>query len=369
MGDETLDCVQGKGFAASTMRPIAAAGENRRPASHELAPSRRDFWLAAAALGISACRRQTDVAASGAVTFALPTDERAALRQNDWRQLLAEMAAATGLKVKPFFAPSDATLLAAMRRRQVDAGWFSNPAALAAVRSANGEVFARTIPPGVAVRRAILIARKEGATLDAIRRCDRKLAYGQGPVGSMGGYLAPIAFFFGPEKLDPRRCFREVVTIEGDGSLRAVADGRLDVAAIDTDFLARGGGLAPAALANASAIWTSPPLPQDPIIWRRDLDPDAKERLRQFFIAYGRGQGTTAERQRAVLAPLDVGGFEVADDNQLLLAREMEARERLALAEWSGDAARTQGAQRVVDAIAAERQAYEDRQPAPPGTP
>ena len=99
-----------------------------------------------------------------------------------------------------------------------------------------------------------------------------------------------------------------------------------------------------------------------------ECTPQAKERLRQFFITYARGEGAVAERQRATLAPLDVGGFEVADNNHLLLAREMEARERLALAEWSGDAARTQAARRAVDSVTAERQAFEDRVRAQAGT-
>ena len=34
---------------------------------------------------------------------------------------------------------------------------------------------------------------------------------------------------------------------------------------------------------QVKAIWTSPTLPQDPILWRRDLDPALKEKLRQFF--------------------------------------------------------------------------------------
>jgi phosphonate transport system substrate-binding protein len=350
------------------MCPIVSSGDDRTP--RPPAPiSRRRVWLAGAmAVGFSGCRRARDDAAGpGAITFSTPTDERVGHHQSDWRALYADMQQVTGLRVKPFFAPSDAALLAAMKYRRVDAGWFSNQAALAAVRSANGEVFARTLPAGEP-RRATLIARTGGATLEAIRRCDHKLSYGAGPANSMAGELAPIAFFFGPEKLEPRRCFRQVAGDDLNANLRAVADGKLDVAASDTALLAIAAGSAPSSLASVTTIWTSPPLPQDPIIWRRDLDPDAKERLRQFFITYARGEGAVAERQRAALTPLDVGGFEVADNNHLLLAREMEARERLALAEWSGDAARTQAARRAVDSVTAERQAFEDRVRAQAGT-
>lgn len=352
------------------MRPIVAVPERQRPTPTGIAITRRRLWLTAvAAIGASACRREpADLGPSGTITFSVPTGERVARRQSAWRPLLADMQQATGMRVRPFFAPNDIALLGAMKHRRVDAGWFSNATALAAVRSANGEVFARPIPADGALRQGALIVARGGATLEAIKRCDRKLSYGQGDPGSMGGYLAQIAYFFGPEKVDLHRCFRAVVTGDADANLYAVADGTLDVAASDTASLARARALAPASFAKVETIWTSPPLPEDPIIWRRDLDPDTKERLRQFFITYARGEGAAAQRQRDDLAPLGVAGFEVADDNHLLLAREMEARQRLAQAEWSGDAARTQAGRQAVDTITAERQAFEDRVRAQAGT-
>jgi phosphonate transport system substrate-binding protein len=51
-------------------------------------------------------------------------------------------------------------------------------------------------------------------------------------------------------------------------------------------------------------VWTSPRLPEDPIVWRKDLDPAVKEKLRQFFLTYAQGEGAEAERQRVLLAKL-----------------------------------------------------------------
>ena len=77
---------------------------------------------------------------------------------------------------------------------------------------------------------------------------------------------------------------------------------------------------------KVKVIWTSPTLPEDPMIWRKDLDPAVKEKLRQFFITYARGDTPDAVRQRANLKPLAIGGFEAADNNHLLIVRGALAR-------------------------------------------
>jgi len=115
-------------------------------------------------------------------------------------------------------------------------------------------------------------------------------------------------------------------------------------------------------------IWTSPMLPEDPIIWRKDLDPAVKEKLRQFFITYARGDTPDAVRQRANLKPLAIGGFEAADNNHLLIVRDVEARKNWALARWSGDKAKADAAKKAVDDLDAQVQAFEGRMGAAAGT-
>ena len=112
-------------------------------------------------------------------------------------------------------------------------------------------------------------------------------------------------------------------------------------------------------------IWRSPVLPEDPIIWRKDLDPGVKEKLRQFFFTYGQGQGPDAERQRGYMAKVNVGGFKPADDNHLLPVREMEATEHWVEAKDSGDQAQIAETKSALDAIRSQRIALEARTRAP----
>ncbi len=108
-------------------------------------------------------------------------------------------------------------------------------------------------------------------------------------------------------------------------------------------------------------IWESPKLPEDPIVWRKNLDPAVKEKVRQFFLTYGKGEGPEAERQRELLSAISIGGFLPADASHLLPVREMEATEALLTARNSGDQARITEAQAALDAIRAEREALEAR--------
>jgi len=71
-------------------------------------------------------------------------------------------------------------------------------------------------------------------------------------------------------------------------------------------------------------IWKSPLIPLDPLIWRKDLPDDVKERVKKFILSYGR-EGPDAARQRQVLANITSGWapFRQSSDEQLLPFREM----------------------------------------------
>ena len=106
-------------------------------------------------------------------------------------------------------------------------------------------------------------------------------------------------------------------------------------------------------------------LPEDPIIWRKDLDPALKEKLRQFLLTYGQGPSASAARQRANMARLNIGGFRPADDSFLLPVREMEATELWLAAKETGDKRKIAEARQSLDAITAQRTALEARTRAP----
>lgn len=318
-----------------------------------------------AGLGLSACGQAQDAPAPGAepnvINFSILATENSTSMETFWKPILADMEKSIGIPVKPFFASNYTALIEALRFKQVDAGWFSNLSGLEAVRRANGEVFARTFDPSNidGYKSVIIVPAKSKTTLEDVLRCDKSLTFGIGDAKSTSGTLAPMTYLFAPNNIDPAKCFKAVKTANHQANLFSVAKGVLDVATNNSTAIRlqkeRGTGVAE----QVRVIWESPKLPEDPIIWRSDLDPAVKEKLRRFFLTYAQGEGAEPERQRKLLNALSIGGFKPADASHLLPVQEMEATEALLEATNKGDKVKMAQARTSLDAIRAERAALE----------
>jgi phosphonate transport system substrate-binding protein len=285
-----------------------------------------------------------------------------------WAPILADLRGQTGLKVRASYALSQTQLVSAMRAGQIDVGWFSNQAALEAIdRRGRGEVFARTVGlGGVDGYSAVLIVSvKQPVTLERVLRCDRTLTFGMGEALSTSGALAPMTYFFAPRNIDPTRCFKSVSIASPGANLSAVASEGLDIATTNSTALVVDRRMGGHEASKVKVIWRSPLLPQNPIVWRKDLDPAVKEKVRQFFLTYGEGEGSDAIRERRNLERVSVGGFKPADNNHLLPVREMQATERLIEARQGHDVAATTKAAAALEEIVGRRTALEARTRAP----
>jgi phosphonate transport system substrate-binding protein len=298
------------------------------------------------------------------ITFTVATTERAATMAETFGPFLKDLEAQTGLKVKTYFGPNYAAMIEAMRFKQVDLGLFTNLSGLEATRRAGGEVFARTTKPngGPEGYQSVIIVKKgSGLTLDRILKCDRSLEFGMGDAKSTSGTLAPMTYLFAPRGLDPARCFKSVRSATHEANLFAVGAGVLPAATNNTNSMIRlaatGTPQAKQTLDNLQVIWRSPTIPEDPIIWRKDLDPAIKAKLSKFFFSYGVGASPEAARQRANLAKIETGPFKTADNSHLIPVRQMEATEALIEARTKGDAGETAKAQAALDAVNREAKA------------
>lgn len=317
----------------------------------------------AAVLALAGCgeNKAAAPAAKDTVVFSILSTESAQNMEGYWKPILADMEKATGLKVKPFFSSNYSALIVAMGAKQTDLGWFSNQSGLEAVRRSGGEVFARTFDPSGTdgYKSVIIVPAGSKLTLQDLLKCDRSLDFGIGDKKSTSGTLAPMTYVFIPAGKKPETCFKTVLTGNHQANLFAVANGKLDAATNNTTSLRLNAINGEGEAEKVKVIWESPTLPEDPIVWRKDLDPVVKEKLRQFFLTYAQGDSPEAVRQRADLARLSIGGFKPADDSHLLVVREMEALENLGLARETGDAAKVAAAQAAMDGIRAERVAAE----------
>src|SRR3546814_1971338 len=91
----------------------------------------------------------------------------------------------------------------------------------------------------------------------------------------------------------PEDCFSRVVNSNHEGNAMAVASGKIDVATNNTESIyARLAEANPEAAASIKEIWRSPLIPSDPMVWRKALPEDAKQK-----IYYFRSEEHTSELQ------------------------------------------------------------------------
>ena len=321
-----------------------------------------------AALALAACSKPPEqLAVPTAINFSIVSTENSQSQMKEWAPFLADMGKATGLTVKPFFGSNYTAMIEALRFKQTDLGWFTNNSGLEAVRRSGGEVFARTSKPSGpdGYQSVIIVRRDSGITLETLLKCDKTIDFGMGDVKSTSGTLAPMTYLFAPRNIRPEICFKSVKSANHETNLFAVGAGQLAAATNNTASMARMAALntdlGRKTLGSLQVIWTSPTIPEDPMVWRKDLDPAVKAKISNFMFSYGVGTGPEAERQRAVLARIETGPFKHADNTHLLPVREMEATELLIEAKNKQDPAGIAKAQANLDQVHAEQKALADK--------
>jgi phosphonate transport system substrate-binding protein len=268
------------------------------------------------------------------------------------------------MTVKPFFGSNYSALIEAMRFKQSDLGWFTNQSGLEAVRRAGGEVFARTTHPNGhdGYQGVIIVKKGSGITLDKLLKCGQTLEFGMGDAKSTSGTLAPNTYLFGPKGIDPVKCFKTVRSASAEANLYSVANGVLPAATDNTRSMDRLAAIntdqSKKALDSLQVIWTSPTIPEDPMVWRADLDPAVKKKIADFIFSYGVGDSDEAKRQRAILERIQTGAFKHADNTHLLPVREMEATGEVVQAKAANDQAALAKAQAKLDQVKTEMAAH-----------
>ena len=332
-------------------------GPTRRPGARGLITG----VVAMIAVGLTACsepRSPQRADAPSEIRFSIMAAQGQASAAPLWQPLLDDLSKSIGLPVKPHFAADYAAAVEDMSRGAVQAGWYSARPAADAIDTARAEVVARTVNgDGEDSYRSILIVRRgSGITLTSVLACGGRYTMGLGDAHSTSGALAPAAFLFNPHQIDPETCFRSLRPANQEKNAVEVASGILDVATSNTATRRALERQNPVLASEIETIWQSPPIPEGGILVRSDLDPVIKEKIRSFFLTYGRGNDATAARQRQVLASLDYARFIAADEAYLDPVRELIADQALTEARRKGDSAAAAAAERDLSRLRARRE-------------
>ena len=271
-------------------------------------------------------------AAEPEITFGiLGTDSAAALRQN-WTPFLEDMSRETGSEVRGFFATDYAGLIEAMRFNKIQLAWLGNKAAIEAVDRANGEVFAQFIDMhGRAGYFSYIITHRDSQikTIDDMLKLGKELSFGLGDPQSTSGTLVPIHGVFTLRGLNPKTVFKVTLSSTHGGNLLAVINKQIDVATNNSEELDKLQLSNPGKFAEVRILWTSEPIPRDPLVWRQSLDANVRERIRKFVLNYGKD-----DREKAILAKLQqISGFRASDNRQLIPIRLLEVLQEKAKVE------------------------------------
>jgi phosphonate transport system substrate-binding protein len=267
------------------------------------------------------------------ITFGIISTETSANLKKAWEPYLAAMAKGVGLKVNGLYASDYAGVIEAMRFGKVQVAWFGNKSAMEAVNRANAELFVQSVDsqgdPGY-WSHLIVSTDSPLQNLDDVLKCDKSLDFGNGDPNSTSGFLVPASYIFAARNIDPKTCFRNVRNASHETNALAVANNQLMVATNNSESLRRLERTAPEARKKIRIIWTSPLIPSDPLVWRKDLSSDIKKKVYIWTMSYGRiGTAEEIAEGRKVLGDLQRAPFNPTNDDQLLPIRILEANKSL----------------------------------------
>lgn len=258
------------------------------------------------------------------INFGIIATDTASTQRERWEPFFRDMEKKTGLTVKSFYAPDYAGVIEAMRFNKVQVAWFGNKSAMEAVDRANGEVFAQVMfADGSFGYKALLITHKDSPynKLDDVFKNAKSINFGIGDPNSTSGFLVPTFYVFAQNKVDYRTSFKTIRNASHGANIQAVLAKQLDVATNNTEEIEKLRMNKPELLAQLRVIWESPLIASDPFVWRKDLDPAVKTKLRHFVVNYAK----TDEQEKAILKNIyNYGGFRASSNAQLIPTRQLE---------------------------------------------
>ncbi len=256
------------------------------------------------------------------INFGIISTESTQNLKQDWGVLLEDMQKRIGVKVNAFFAPDYAGIIEAQRFNKVQVAWYGNKSGMEAADRANAEVFAQQLAEDGSIGYwSFLIVHKDSPlnSIEDVKKSAKSLTLGFGDPNSTSGFLVPSYYAMALHDMDPKTSFKLMRSANHETNLISVANKQVDVATNNNESFEKFARRNPDKAKDIKVIWKSPLIPSDPMMYRKDLNPELKAKIKDFFVSYGKD-----EREKAALKKIGIGGFKASDDNQLLPIRQLE---------------------------------------------
>lgn len=214
----------------------------------------------------------------------IPAEDSQAMLENS-KAVIDSLQKQLGMPVKPFIATDYNGIIEALRAKKLDVAYLGPFSYVLASSVANVEAFsvAETKKSGRSYYKSLIIARKDSGIQNLEQLKGRTMAFVD--PSSASGHLFPSA---GLQKLniDPNKYFARVIfSGSHDASILAVANKKVDAAAVADRILAAAVAKGVVQQSDLNVVWTSPDIPESPMVWRRDLDPALKQKIAAAFAS------------------------------------------------------------------------------------
>ena len=144
--------------------------------------------------------------------------------------------------------------------------------------------------------------------------------FGIGDPQSTSGTLVPSYYVFTLNNLEPRTHFKVMRSSNHEGNFLAVLNRQVDIATSNSEMTQKIKEKTPEKMDQIRILWTSPLIPRDPLVWRKDLHPDVKKKVLDFVVGYGKDA-----REKEILKNMyRLAGFKASTDAQLIPIRQLE---------------------------------------------
>jgi phosphonate transport system substrate-binding protein len=230
------------------------------------------------ALTLSAVAALPALAAQPLTIGLIPAEDSQAMIESS-RQVLDSLQQQLGMQVKPFVATDYNGVIEALRSKKLDVAYLGPFSYVLAHDVANVEAFAVAVTKktGQSSYKSVIIARKDSGIAKPADLKGRTFAFVD-PT-STSGHLFPKSGLL-QAGYDPESFFGRVIfSGSHDASILAVANKKVDAAAVADRILASSIAKGQVKQDELEIVWSSNPIPESPMVWRKDLDPALKAKI------------------------------------------------------------------------------------------
>ncbi|MBS4081257.1 phosphonate ABC transporter substrate-binding protein [Pseudomonas rustica] len=235
-------------------------------------------FLRAASLAVLALSASQGWAKDKLTIGLIPSEDSQAMIESS-KQVLDDLQAKIGMPVVPFVATDYNGIIEALRSGKLDVAYLGPFSYVLATSVADVEAFsvAVTKKTGQSAYKSVILARKDSGIHSLADLKGHTFAFVD--PSSASGHLFPKA---GLEQAGfvPDTLFKRVIfSGSHDASILAVENKKVDAAAVADRIFASAVAKGVVKQDDFEIVWSSKPIPESPMVWRKALDPQLKKKI------------------------------------------------------------------------------------------